>query len=1041
MKFIEGACEKIPLPDKSVDLVVSFETLEHFEDHNHFIFEIQRVLVPGGLLVISTPEKSAYSDKSAHSNEFHKKELYQAEFSELLHGAFRYIAIFGQKIAYGSQLAATQGASSGFVTYDFAKMPENLLKIRGLNQAVYLVAVCSHHPLPAILDSLCEQAIWESEKMKSMLREKDAELAARIQEGRNEIALLREKDRESNVRLQEVENFFIHLKAVEDSFSGKLLPKALVRLVALWKTASIALPSWILPNPSERAKNKKVGFWKRLERSIRKRRKRWIGRIGFDRDWYLKEYPDVAHAGIDPLDHYVGYGILEGRWKSRKDKLRTPNPQETGGLQGWEGGRFTNQLDRYVRNIFGQSTQERVSNLLDQLLQEENRADPEAFRKQKIRKLECRLVEALRNRPSMTEKPKVSIIVPVYNQVAHTLACAISLYESDPASTFELIIADDCSTDETKEIFGRLHPNVRVVRTKENFGFLRNSNHAAKSARGEFLVFLNNDMVVLPGWLDEMMETFVMHSNCGMCGSKLLNLDGTLQEAGGIYWNDGSAWNYGRGKNPESSEFNYQKEVDYCSGASICLRKSVWDSHNGFDESYAPAYCEEADLAFCLRSRGLQTIYQPDSVGIHLEGVSHGTDKNHGIKQHQIKNMQKILIRWSEVLKKEHFANGEKVFFARDRSARKKHILFVDHYVPQYDKDAGSRQADAYLRLFVRKGFQVILWPDNLQDDQTYSKRYQQLGIEVINNNSSLADFKRWAVENGPLLDFALLCRPHIAPAYYNSLRQHSHCRIAYYGHDLHAERIKREKQVFGANTVLIENIDLIQNMEMLCWKQADVVLYPSEDECRHVRKMLPGVHAGVLPLYCVEEKEVLIQRSITNRDQRSTNLLFVGGFVHRPNADGLLWFYKNIYPIILKRIPDVKLTVVGSNTPSEIRELNSTSCSVLGYISDEELNNIYNQSLVVVAPLRYGAGVKGKIVEALLKGVPVVTTPSGIQGLENCEECIAVADSVEDFADNVCRLLTDPVEWECRRNSGFSYFDKHFAEEAVWSKIKSLFI
>jgi len=320
MKFIEGACEKIPLPDKSVDLVVSFETLEHFEDHNHFIFEIQRVLAPGGLLVISTPEKSAYTDRSGHSNEFHKKELYQAEFSELLQGAFRYIAIFGQKIAYGSQLAATQGASSGFVTYDFAKMPENLLKIRGLNQAVYLVAVCSHHPLPAILDSLCEQAIWESEKMKSMLREKDAELAARIQEGRNEIALLRVKDRESNVRLQEVENFFIHLKAVEDSFSGKLLPKALVRLVALWKTASIALPSWILPNPTGRAKNKKVGFWKRLERSIRKRRKRWIGRIGFDRDWYLKEYPEVGPSGIDPLDHYAKFGIREGRHKSKRHK-------------------------------------------------------------------------------------------------------------------------------------------------------------------------------------------------------------------------------------------------------------------------------------------------------------------------------------------------------------------------------------------------------------------------------------------------------------------------------------------------------------------------------------------------------------------------------------------------------------------------------------------------------------------------------------------------------------------------------------------------
>jgi GT2 family glycosyltransferase len=321
-------------------------------------------------------------------------------------------------------------------------------------------------------------------------------------------------------------------------------------------------------------------------------------------------------------------------------------------MQGWEERRLTNWLDRYVEQSFDREIRERIGGLLDLLLAEEDPEDLSGARERKISLLRNRFSLALRNRATPTEEPKVSIIIPVYNQVAYTLACVTSLYESDPSTTFEVIIADDCSNDGTREIFKEFSPWIKMVRTSGNLGFLRNCNHAAKAAQGEFLVFLNNDMVVLPGWLDEMLKTFAMHSDCGMCGSKLLNLDGTLQEAGGIFWKDGSAWNYGRNQNPNLPEFNYVRRTDYCSGASLCLPKKHWDTLGGFDEIYERAYCEDADLSFRLRAElSLETYYQPFSEGIHLEGVTSSRDTNQGEKAYQVTNQKKLLERWERCLK------------------------------------------------------------------------------------------------------------------------------------------------------------------------------------------------------------------------------------------------------------------------------------------------------------------------------------------------------------------------------------------------------
>ncbi len=238
--------------------------------------------------------------------------------------------------------------------------------------------------------------------------------------------------------------------------------------------------------------------------------------------------------------------------------------------------------------------------------------------------------------------PVVSIIIPVHNHLDSTLRCLISIKESNDITPYEIIVADDASDENIGEIIGQAR-NIRYLRNETNLGFLKTCNKAASIARGKFLLLLNNDTVLLPGWLDSLVDVFKKFPRSGLVGSKLLYPDGRLQEAGGAVWQDGAGANLGRYGDPASPVYNYLREVDYCSGACILIPRSIWDALGGFDELYSPAYYEDTDLAFRIRSAGYKVFYQPKSQVIHFEGTSSGTDIGSGIKQYQQVNQGKIL--------------------------------------------------------------------------------------------------------------------------------------------------------------------------------------------------------------------------------------------------------------------------------------------------------------------------------------------------------------------------------------------------------------
>ena len=229
-----------------------------------------------------------------------------------------------------------------------------------------------------------------------------------------------------------------------------------------------------------------------------------------------------------------------------------------------------------------------------------------------------------------------------------------------------------------------------------------------------------------------MVEIFELNEEAGLVGSKLDYPDGKLQEAGGIVWRDASAWNYGRLQDPELPEFNYVREVDYVSGAAIMFPRALFMELGKFDERFVPAYYEDTDLAFKVRAAGRKVYYQPGSVVIHYEGVSNGVDESSGIKQYQVANRDKFEDKWRPVLQEEHFVNGEEILRARERSRGSTTVLVVDHYVPHFDRDAGSRSTFLYLKLLVQAGCNVKFLGDNFFRHEPYTTVLQQMGIESL---------------------------------------------------------------------------------------------------------------------------------------------------------------------------------------------------------------------------------------------------------------------------------------------------------------------
>ena len=619
--------------------------------------------------------------------------------------------------------------------------------------------------------------------------------------------------------------------------------------------------------------------------------------------------------------------------------------------------------------------------------------------------------------PNFAE-PSVSVIIPTYGQVPMTRRCLASIAAYPPKAAIEVIVIDDCSGDKRLARLARIR-GPRLLATPRNLGFIGACNHAAGFARGEFLLFLNNDTQVRAGWLDSLRDLLLVRPDAGAAGSKLLSPDGTLQEAGGVIWADGSGANVGRGDDPRKPVYNYVREVDYASGASLMIRRHLFEELGGFDPLYAPAYYEDADIAFRLRARGHATLYQPRSEVVHIEGVSHGTDPRAGIKAHQVLNQDRFVARWGPVLKAQHMPRGTRSMRARDHAGARAVVLVVEHCVPEPDRDAGSQTMLAFLRALCATSAVVKLWVEVIRrPERRYITALQDMGVEVLAGGPTA--FEAWLAENGAELDRVLLSRPDVAATHLGAIRRHCAAHVAYYGHDLHHRRLRAQFAVSGAPSLVAEAARM-EHLERWLWRATDTVLMPSSEEAELIAAAEPGARALAVSPYA------FAKFGERRPPPDCADLLFVGGFAHSPNEDAVVWVATEVLPLVRAHVPDVRLLAAGSRVTPRIWSLAGPGVVIHADVTPDALRELYVSARVAVAPLRYGAGVKLKVVEALREGTPLVTTPTGAQGLPNLDEVIDVAADAPSFAAAVCRLLTDDALWEARCAGQISYAAARF--------------
>lgn len=599
--------------------------------------------------------------------------------------------------------------------------------------------------------------------------------------------------------------------------------------------------------------------------------------------------------------------------------------------------------------------------------------------------------------------PDVCVVIPVYNHAEATVRCLDSIAQAGPDRLLtQFVLVDDGSTDRTPEILARLE-NIDYVRGS-NGGFIEACNRGAKLATADLICFLNNDTAVKSGWLASLVSTARSAADVGAVGAKLVYPDGRLQEAGGIIWRDATGNNYGRGEEPSDSRFNYRRDVDYCSGAALLVRTDLFARLGGFSRLYAPAYYEDADLCFGLRSMGYRVVYDPHSEVVHFEGVTSGTSLTSGTKRFQEINRPKFLQKWKTELGA-HYENDPQ---AVPRAARRLHsstgktILVIDTHVPMHDRDAGSSRLRRILEIFRAAGHHVKFLPDNYAPLQPYTHELQNLGIEVIHHTDAGMARDEALREALSDVDLAWICRPDLFTKYAPIIRKHRAVKLVYDTIDLHFVRAQRENAVLGK---LDDDWKSVERQELAAAAAADATVVVSNEE----RATLQA--RGINPIYVVPTiHEIEIEHA--RRFEESEGVLFIGGYNHPPNVDAAVWLINEIMPLVWNAHPDVPVTLLGSNPPAAVTGLESPRVKVPGYVQD--VAPFFLSHRVFAASMRFGAGMKGKVGHALSYGLPVVSTAVGAEGfaITDQESCL-IANDAPAFAQAICRFYDDRLLWE----------------------------
>lgn len=607
--------------------------------------------------------------------------------------------------------------------------------------------------------------------------------------------------------------------------------------------------------------------------------------------------------------------------------------------------------------------------------------------------------------------PRASILIVCHRRSDLLASCLESIRRNVDRANAETIVLFNGTPESARAQLGELLDGVRVIVSGVNLGFSAGNNRAAAIARGEYLVFLNDDTEVRPGWLEALLRTADRHPEAGAVGSKVVHPDGRMQEAGSIIWNDGSTIGVGRGIPEASSRWDFMREVDYASACSLLVRRDLFEQIGGFDARFFPGYNEDVDLCLSVQTRGHRILYEPRSVIVHHESQTGAESRTFLILRGRTALREKwgrTLSRFCEPRPGDPSAVALAVHRAR-RSPRR--VLIVDDRLPNPGLGSGfGRMLDA-VRDLAGARYAVSFYPTASADGDR--AELQELGVEVIEQ-----ELVRHLADPANFYDVGIVSRPHNFKHVLKLRRFQSHAAVIYDAEALFHRRLEREAELLApyepaAAQLALSKAEHARRLEQRVVREVDRVISVSKVEAGFLRAV-PG-HCPVDVIEPLAPDVRMTQSGFTER----AGMVFVAGWLGpypSPNSDGLEWFAAHALPLIEATLESsARLLVTGGNPPREVLGLAGTAISFVGHVAD--LAQTYDQARVAIVPVRYGAGIKIKALEALQHGVPVVTTSVGAEGIDGAGgPAVEVCDDPAEFAERVVALLSDERSWSAAR-------------------------
>lgn len=665
---------------------------------------------------------------------------------------------------------------------------------------------------------------------------------------------------------------------------------------------------------------------------------------------------------------------------------------------------------------------------------------------------------------------KLSLILPISAHESEFKPYVKNLTESFDFNLGEIIFVIDAVNFEAINFVKENYKQFKVFELNFGENYSMAYNYGAKCAEGEIIAFLDFGAIIPKVFAQKISKAFGENQNVGVA-SCISSYSESLfiPKAIGFSVDD---MNKRLNKNHAP---NYPV-IASCDGACLCVLKELFEKTGGFDETIQLNKYVKKDFALKLNKMGYKNIliddlyictkYTSDFYDIQKVRLAEKDLGNYKEKWEDfLDERRKKYSQKNPVLKieKEMFPIRRLFFGIRKYSNRiqikilflkktfpiktpeyliqkyredannfkkdKPTIVVMEAKIPEFDKNAGDKSIWHIINSYLNLNFNVIFASNDYLQYEPYSTIMREKGIKLINDFGVLSKnmFFDWLKYNSKNIDYFLLVRPNVSIKYLDEIKKYKNIKILYYGQDLHFLREQRDYELTKNKKSLLVS-KKFKKIEQKLIKNAKMSYFPSIVEKEIAKSLVPKSNVEVVPVYMYKTDN---EPNILPFDNRK-DLLFIGGFKHKPNVDGVLWFVDEVFDKIKKEIPNVKFNIVGSNPNGEILKLQSENINVLGFVLDEELSNLYKSTRVVVAPLRFGAGMKGKVVEALYNKCPIVTTSIGAEGINNLNNAIIIADDAETFAKKVVELYLNKELNEKNSNNSFKIIENQFSDKIM---------